>query len=1184
VRRPKGFGVPESENLPRLPESPLRRRLAERGRQTRLSFALAASSPFSAFPAAGYRDAHPDLEQLSDAEALRHFLLFGLHEGRQLPLAATDQARLLTEIIEAFAPYDREVKSAAERRLAQLSLPAWTADDARTYRLLNPELASLDDEAAGAHFQSTGCRELRLVNPAYRFDPEFYRDYYDDLRQFSDADAYRHWMAFGRHEGRMPSEAQLCRHLGLREDRIPPGFQAETYLSGAPDLNHLSRTRLFEHLIVKGVPEGRPLPFSRREDAAFVRDLGSLWSGLSEEAAHRCFEAALLLDADDPEILTAFGDFNLVRKNLPAALWQYEAAKRLRPDHIWTLINLGLVREQLGQADEAISNFELARRARPDWPVTYRVLKDAATKRFRTRMSDALELARTTDARTTYTEVASASSQFLELFEHDHGPPRTERTTSEAPRVAFYNATMLRQCFLYRVVQKVEQARQANLHFDVYEGDETELLAQRLFEYDVLWLYRAYVNPDVLSLIAAARHHGIPVVYETDDLHFDLDAYPPPFDSMRNHVSDADYARFVLDAPCSLAVLELADWGVASTPALQKAMAARTRTKTAFLHRNGLSQVHRRAISAEDAAGRDEQSVRIFYGSGSKSHDSNFNEIVGTALAAVMLREPRIKLVIVGDLDLDRRFLAFGSRVEQLSSRPNISDYWDLLRGADINICPLTDGPFNDAKSEIKWLEAAMLGVPSIVSASATYKEVIDNGVDGLLASTHKEWEAGLTALCTDATLRRKLGQAAKARVLREYSTDRLADNLKAIAANLLPRERVPRQTVPLRILVVNVFYAPQAIGGATRVVEANVADISALAEGGIEFEVFCTTDAGERPGAVDRYTHAGVDVIAFTVPADPSGESEERNVFVEDAFRRTLERFKPDLVHIHCIQRLTASVVDATARAGVPYVVTVHDGWWVSDEQFLFEPATGPVYETGRWGSPRRLERLRAALNGAEQVLAVSDTFAQLYKDRGVERVATCSNGVNEIEGPVGWPAGPHVCVGLLGGIGPAKGSDLLREALQLEKFANLQLFVVDHHLQPGVEKRAAWGLNEVILVGPQPHERVAAIYGRLHVVLAPSVCVESFGLTSREALSLGRWVVASNRGAIGEPVIENVNGFTIDVSNCMGLATALRRLNESPERFLRPIDPPAGMRTARDQARDLLDIYKSVLHTAAR
>lgn len=1178
MRKSKGSDVQESGKIPKLLESPLRR-LAERGRQTRLSFAMAAASPFDAFPAAGYRDAHPDLEGLSDAEAFRHFLLFGLHEGRQLPLASTDEARLLTEIIEAFAPYDGEVKSASERRLAQLSLPAWTADDAQAYRLLNPDLASLDDEAAGAHFQSSGCRELRLVSPAYRFDPDFYRDYYEDLRQLADAAAYRHWMAFGRHEGRMPSEARLCRHLGLREDRIPLGFQAETYQRGAPDLDHLSRTRLFEHLIVKGVPEGRPLPFSRAEDAAFVRDLGTLWSRVSEEAADRCFQAALLLDPDDPETLATFGDFNLMRKNLPSALWQYEAAKRLRPDHVWTLINLGLVREELGEADEAISNFELARRARPDWPVAQRVLKAAASNRFRARLSGALELARTTDARTTYREVAEATSQFLELCQKDYGQPRPAgRTTSEAPRIAFWNATVLRQCVLYRVDQKVEQARQINLAFDVYQAHESELLAQRLFEYDVLWLYRAFVNPEVVNLIAAARHHGIAVVYETDDLHFDLDSYPPPLESMRNYVSEADYARFVLDAPCSLAVLELADWGVASTPTLQKAMAARTRTRKAFLHRNGLSQVHQRAISAAAGADRDDQSVRIFYGSGSKSHNSNFNEIVGPALAAVMAREPRIRLIIVGDLDLDRRFLAFGSRVEQFSSRGNISEYWDLLRGADINICPLTDGPFNDAKSEIKWLEAAMLGVPSIVSPSATYQQVIDDGADGLLAGTQKDWEANLTALCTDATLRRELGKAAQARVLREYTTDRLAGNLQTIAEALLPGEKLPRPIAPLRVLVVNVFYPPQAYGGATRVVEANVAGIRALAGEEIEFEVFCTTDAGERPGAVERYTHAGVDVTAFTVPADPSGEGEERNAFVDDAFRRTLERFQPDLVHIHCIQRLTASLVDATARAGIPYLVTVHDGWWVSDEQFLLDPATGPVYETGRWGSPRRLERLRAALNGAEQVLAVSDTFAQLYKERGIERVLTCSNGVIDIEGQIGWPAGPQVHVGLLGGIGPAKGSDLLREALQLEHFANLQVFVVDHHLQAGVEQRAAWGLNEVILLGPQPQERVSAIYGRLHVVLTPSVCVESFGLISREALSLGRWVVASDRGAIGEPIIENVNGFTVDVSTCMGLVTALRRLNDSPERFIQPIQPPTGMRTVRDQAQDLLDIYRRV------
>jgi len=44
--------------------------------------------------------------------------------------------------------------------------------------------------------------------------------------------------------------------------------------------------------------------------------------------------------------------------------------------------------------------------------------------------------------------------------------------------------------------------------------------------------------------------------------------------------------------------------------------------------------------------------------------------------------------------------------------------------GGDINLSVLKPGVISDCKSEIKWLEAAMLGIPSIVSATQTHTEL----------------------------------------------------------------------------------------------------------------------------------------------------------------------------------------------------------------------------------------------------------------------------------------------------------------------------------------------------------------------------------------------------------------------------------------------------------------------------
>ena len=57
----------------------------------------------------------------------------------------------------------------------------------------------------------------------------------------------------------------------------------------------------------------------------------------------------------------------------------------------------------------------------------------------------------------------------------------------------------------------------------------------------------------------------------------------------------------------------------------------------------------------------------------------------------------------------------------------------------DIGIVPLSNIPFNHAKSFIKGLEYAAAGVPFISSYSPEYQYLADNGI-GRIANTQDEW------------------------------------------------------------------------------------------------------------------------------------------------------------------------------------------------------------------------------------------------------------------------------------------------------------------------------------------------------------------------------------------------------------------------------------------------------------
>lgn len=92
-----------------------------------------------------------------------------------------------------------------------------------------------------------------------------------------------------------------------------------------------------------------------------------------------------------------------------------------------------------------------------------------------------------------------------------------------------------------------------------------------------------------------------------------------------------------------------------------------------------------------------------------------------------------------------------------------------------IGLAPLEDNPFNQAKSELKWVEYAALGVPTIASRVGPYARTIRHGEDGLLVGSTGALGKAITRLVEDPPLRQRLAQAAEERVRAEYDAEREA-------------------------------------------------------------------------------------------------------------------------------------------------------------------------------------------------------------------------------------------------------------------------------------------------------------------------------------------------------------------------------------------------------------------------
>jgi glycosyltransferase involved in cell wall biosynthesis len=79
----------------------------------------------------------------------------------------------------------------------------------------------------------------------------------------------------------------------------------------------------------------------------------------------------------------------------------------------------------------------------------------------------------------------------------------------------------------------------------------------------------------------------------------------------------------------------------------------------------------------------------------------------------------------------------------------------------DIALAPAGESNFYRGKSDLRWLEASALGLPTIAHP-AVYPE-IEHGVTGFHAATPAEVRELLGTLVSDAALRERVGEAARA-------------------------------------------------------------------------------------------------------------------------------------------------------------------------------------------------------------------------------------------------------------------------------------------------------------------------------------------------------------------------------------------------------------------------------------
>jgi glycosyltransferase involved in cell wall biosynthesis len=719
--------------------------------------------------------------------------------------------------------------------------------------------------------------------------------------------------------------------------------------------------------------------------------------------------------------------------------------------------------------------------------------------------------------------------------------PLTNISANKGRRVVIIAELSIPQCTKYRVEQKAQMLALLGYDSDIVSWTEYEK-ARNLIQLSALvFFYRVPAEPTVLTLMQECKRVGVTTLFDVDDLIFDEALLKENINIQR--LPKKIQEQVFTGARTYAKAMRSTDLCCASTPVLAKEMEKASGHKSHIIP-NALDNEILRIADSMPRREHTSEHVTIFYGSGTSTHDIDFLECA-PALLSILKEHPHVRFVIHGTLTLPDTFKTVSSQIKEIPFMES-SEYYRAISRYDISISPLEPTLFNDAKSNIKFIEASMFKLPTIASPAAEYKAVIEHKKNGLLASGTEAWREAFNYLISDASRREAIAEAAYRTTIETYAPKIVAERfMHPLLQQYIP---LPKQS-QTKVLMANILYKPTSYGGATVVVE----ELSRRLNEKEAFDVTIVTAFFDMDRALPsdydivRYESNGVPVILIRLPEPMLPLMEYRNERMGEVFDSILESLSPDIVHFHSIQQLSASIIDPCIQKQIPYVITLHDMWWLCQKQFMIMPDGAFCNQTkidigfcqAHCGTENphftqeRAAYLPSYLEHADLLLTPSAYQKEIYSHniRHTERLKINKNGILFPAPSYQKVSNTKIRFAYVGGNAAHKGYPFLKEIFsQLDEEA-YELVLVDLGKKLGYPTIFAsdWQIKGELTLSDgyvNTQEGLDTFYRDIDVLLFPSQCKESFGLTVREALVRDVWVISTDAGGVVEDISEGVNG----------------------------------------------------------
>lgn len=358
-----------------------------------------------------------------------------------------------------------------------------------------------------------------------------------------------------------------------------------------------------------------------------------------------------------------------------------------------------------------------------------------------------------------------------------------------------------------------------------------------------------------------------------------------------------------------------------------------------------------------------------------------------------------------------------------------------------------------------------------------------------------------------------------------------------------------------------------------------------------------------------------------------------------KDLLKRAIVSLKPDIIHAHSLKR---EVCNLGKELGIPVVVTAHHGgivcpggalmnhkdeicsvkinhrnclpcvlrnvpgwkylWYpmmrrLSEDTYLklgekleskpFVLFVTPVGSSARYVKEKE-EEWREITAGCTIMIAPSYKLAEAMVRNGLDKnkIKVLPHGVPlpSQKSSNNYEKGATLKFYYTGRICYIKGLHVLIKAFRRLRHQNVELHIIGGAGNKGENKymkrliRNSHKDKRIIWHGKVSPEEILNYTKDYHIAVAPSICLEAYGLNIAEALAQGKPVLTTRCGGGEMQITDGVNGWLVEPNNVEALLAKIEMVSTHPEIIAKMSKHCEAISMSR-HADELMKVYEEIL-----